>query len=299
MPTDPADRAAPIRVTDVLLRAWALPQPGAGDDKDERGRVLVIAGSREMPGAAVLAGLAALRAGAGKLLVATGAAAAGTVALAVPEARVVALPETVDAGLAPDGAALLEDSVRRVDAVLIGPGLVDEAPTCRFVAALLARCTGVPVVLDALAMGVVAGVGRFAQPVALTPHAGEMAHLSGAAKEAIESDAAAVALDAARRWNAVVTLKGAATHVAAAAGKLWLHEGGNAGLATSGSGDTLAGIVVGLAARGATLEQACVWGVALHAAAGNALAARLGPLGYLARELPAEIPRLMHALGRG
>lgn len=292
-------RDSPIRVTDVLLRGWPLPQPEAGDDKDGRGRTLVIAGSREMPGAAVLAGTAALRAGAGKLLVATGAAAAGAVAHALPEARVIGLPETPGGGLAPEGAAQLADAVRRVDAVLVGPGLVDDAPTCRFVAALLPACAGIPVVLDALAMGVVARLGRFAQPVALTPHAGEMAHLSGATKEAIEDDAAVRARDAARRWHAIVALKGAATHVAMPDGRLWLHEGGNAGLATSGSGDTLAGIVTGLAARGAALEQACVWGIALHAAAGNALAARLGPLGYLARELPAEIPRLMQALAHG
>jgi hydroxyethylthiazole kinase-like uncharacterized protein yjeF len=258
----------------------------------------VIAGSREMPGAAVLAGTAALRAGAGKLVVATGAAAAATVALALPEARVVALPETPAGGLPAGSLTLLDDVLRRVDAVLVGPGLVDEAPTCGFVAALLRR-SAVPVVLDALAMGAVGELGRFAQPVALTPHAGEMAHLTGTPKEAIEREAGDAACDAARRWNAVVALKGAATHVAAADGRHWLHEGGNAGLATSGSGDTLAGIVVGLAARGATLEQACVWGVALHAAAGNALAARLGPLGYLARELPAEIPRLMQALAHG
>ena len=158
-----AGREQPIRVTDVLLRAWALPQPEAGDDKDERGRTLVIAGSREMPGAAVLAATAALRAGAGKLLVATGAAAAGAVALALPEARVVALPETPAGGLAPEGAASLADAVRRVDAVLVGPGLVDEEPTCRFVAALLLavrRDSGRPRR---------AGDGRGGEPRALRP----------------------------------------------------------------------------------------------------------------------------------
>ncbi|MDQ3196274.1 MAG: hypothetical protein M3Q32_07875, partial [Pseudomonadota bacterium] len=79
-------------------------------------------------------------------------------------------------------------------------------------------------------------------------------------------------------------------------GKTWCHQSGNIGLAISGSGDTLAGIIAGLAARGATLEQAGAWGVALHALAGEKLATRFGPLGYLASELAAEVPALMHKL---
>jgi NAD(P)H-hydrate repair Nnr-like enzyme with NAD(P)H-hydrate dehydratase domain len=94
----------------------------------------------------------------------------------------------------------------------------------------------------------------------------------------------------------VVALKGATTVLATPDGKLWQHQGGNAGLAISGSGDTLAGIIVGLLARGASLEQAAAWGVVLHAAAGEQLALRCGPLGYLARELAAEVPALLRIL---
>jgi NAD(P)H-hydrate repair Nnr-like enzyme with NAD(P)H-hydrate dehydratase domain len=101
---------------------------------------------------------------------------------------------------------------------------------------------------------------------------------------------------AATRWNAIVALKGARTVVASPGGTLWQHEGGNVGLATSGSGDTLAGIIAGLAARGATLEQATCWGVALHARAGERLGRKYGQLGYLARELPGEVPRLLEQL---
>jgi NAD(P)H-hydrate repair Nnr-like enzyme with NAD(P)H-hydrate dehydratase domain len=92
-------------------------------------------------------------------------------------------------------------------------------------------------------------------------------------------------------------LKGASTFIAAVNGEMWRHDGANVGLAVSGSGDTLAGIIGGLAARGAALEQASAWGVVLHARAGDALAARFGPLGYFARELAAEVPALMHSLG--
>jgi ADP-dependent NAD(P)H-hydrate dehydratase len=140
---------------------------------------------------------------------------------------------------------------------------------------------------------------RFEVPVIVTPHAGEMAHLTGGDKRDILADPDRFAISAAERWNAVVALKGARTVIATPGdGKLWQHEGGNIGLATSGSGDTLAGIVAGLAARGATLAQAACWGVALHARAGERLAARFGVLGYLAREIPAEVPALMEALAR-
>jgi hydroxyethylthiazole kinase-like uncharacterized protein yjeF len=131
--------------------------------------------------------------------------------------------------------------------------------------------------------------------VLLTPHAGEMAKLTGLTKDAVVADPAAVAARAARRWNAVVALKGSVTYVATPAGRLWCHQGGNVGLASSGSGDVLAGIIAGLAARGAALEQAAAWGVALHAHAGDRLAKRIGTLGFLAREIGAEIPGLLDA----
>ena len=170
--------------------------------------------------------------------------------------------------------------------------------------ALLPRLTGsdTSVVLDACAMGAIlfppqgAAPFRFTQPLVLTPHAGEMAHLSGDAKDAIVADPDRHALAAAVRWNAIVALKGARTIITAPDGARWQHAGGNVGLATSGSGDTLAGIIAGLAARGATLAQATCWGVALHAQAGARLALQFGQLGYLARELPGEIPFLLEAI---
>ena len=90
----------------------------------------------------------------------------------------------------------------------------------------------------------------------------------------------------------MVALKGASSVIATPDGRLWSHRGGKAGLATSGSGDTLAGIIGGLAARGAAPEQACAWGIMLHAGAGARLA-RTAPLGFLARELPAEVPAVL------
>ena len=281
-----------------LLRRWPLPRVAEDADKEDRGRVLVVAGSREIPGAALLAGIAALRAGAGKLVVATAQSVAQPLALALPEARVIALPETDRGSLAPSAVELLADSARHTQAALLGPGLMDESGTCRFMEGLLPLLAHAPVVLDALAMDIVRQVSRFDQPLLLTPHAGEMAHLLGQRKEDILAEPQRAARDAARGWNAVVALKGATTLIATPEGTCWCHEGGHPGLATSGSGDVLAGLIAGFAARQAPLEQACAWGVVLHAQAGAALARRLGPLGFLARELAAEIPPLVSRLQR-
>ncbi|HUP10434.1 MAG TPA: NAD(P)H-hydrate dehydratase [Caldimonas sp.] len=289
----------PVEVDDALLRAWPLPQPDAAGDKEERGRTLVVAGSRELVGAAALAGTASLRAGAGRLTIATARSVAPMLALAVPEARVIGLPETPAGGLDARGADALRDVIAKTDAVLIGPGLQDEDAACSFVAALASQVAGAAMVLDALALNALGRGTRFEQPPLITPHAGEMAHLCGASKEDIERAPAAAARGAAARWNAIVALKGARTHVATPDGGLWHHEQGLAGLATSGSGDVLAGLVTGLAARGTPLVQACVWGVALHARAGARLADEIGPLGFLARELAACVPGLLSELARG
>jgi hydroxyethylthiazole kinase-like uncharacterized protein yjeF len=288
-----------IRVTTDLLRGWPLPTPDGDGDKEDRGRTLIVAGSREIPGAAVLSGTAALRAGAGKLLLAAPHGIAASLAIAVPESRVVALPEAAGGGLAPEGARALEGFARKIDGLLMGPGLMEAGTTCRFIAEVLDRFAGVPTVLDALAMEVVSTRARFDTPVLMTPHAGEMAHLTGGDKAAVQADAASACIEAAARWNAVVALKGATTYVATPEGTVWRHDGGNVGLATSGSGDFLAGVIAGLLARGASLEQAAVWGVALHARAGERLADGIGRLGYLARELAGPIPSLMHELQAG
>ena len=302
-----ATPASPATVDNAFLREWPLPATPSDGDKEVRGHVLILGGSAEMPGAVILAATAALRAGAGKLTIATGASVAKLVALAIPEARVIALRENKVGGFTRDATAELNPLADRVNAILIGPGMQDEGATAALVRALLPRLDGTSVVLDACAMGIILNPDlapqqlpfRFELPVIVTPHAGEMAHLTGTPKEAILADPDRHAARAAEQWNAVVALKGARTVIASPGQSMWQHEGGNIGLAISGSGDTLAGIIAGLAARGASLEQAACWGVALHARAGDKLAERLGTLGYLAREIPHEIPALMESIARG
>jgi ADP-dependent NAD(P)H-hydrate dehydratase len=296
-----------------VLHDWPLPMPSAAGDKEERGRILIIGGSREMPGAAILAATAALRAGAGKLTIASAASIAHAIALTIPESRVIGLAETGQGAIAPAAVQQLEAAAERADAILIGPGMQDEAATVELVLALLPKLGAQKIVLDAYAMNAVPHLTsgetaliparpqsswtRTETRLLITPHAGEMAHLTGTDKAAVVADPGNTARSAARRWNTMVTLKGATTYIASPYGPMWRHEGGNIGLAISGSGDTLAGLIAGLAARGATLDQAGAWGVTLHARAGEILAERFGPLGYLASEISAEIPRLMHAFG--
>lgn len=288
-----------IEVNDEMLRASPLPIQDGGD-KEDRGCVLIVAGSREIPGAVVLSATAALRAGAGKVTIGAPASIANSVAFAVPEARVIALEETPEGGIASKAAAALEALAGRMGAVLIGPGLPDGPESCELASRLLKTFEDAPIVLDAAAMSVVClspkEPRRFSSPVLMTPHAGEMAALTGSSKDSIQANPEDAACGAARAWNAVVALKGPITIIATPDARVWRHEGGNFGLATSGSGDVLAGIIGGLMARGTKLETAAAWGIALHARAGERLALKLGVVGYLARELAGEVPALMAAL---
>ena len=300
-PQPPAPNARPLLITPALLRGWPLPQPGEEGDKEERGRVLVVGGAAEMPGAVILAATAALRAGAGKLQIATARSIAQVVAAAMPEARVFALPETRAGGIAATASAEIAGRIEEVQAVLIGPGMIDEQAVKRLMKNLLPRIGRATVVLDAAALSCFKGSTELLSQqdcqAVLTPHAGEMAKLLGADKDSITFEPQATARQAAIALRAVVALKGAETIIAAYGNtKTYCNRAGNVGLATSGSGDVLSGIIAGLAARGATLVQAAVWGVYLHARAGERLAKRMGRLGYLARELSAEVPALMSEL---
>ncbi|MDM0035685.1 NAD(P)H-hydrate dehydratase [Variovorax sp. J22P271] len=292
-----ATGSRPKRLTPAALARWPLPKPGDDADKEDRGHVLIVAGSQEMPGAALLAAVAALRAGAGKLTMAAPACIAQGLAFAVPEARVVSLPQARSGGLLVRGGDALAATAEHVRALVVGPGMQDERATVGFVRALMPLFSHATVVLDALALSIVRH-GALDQPTVLTPHAGEMAYLSGQSKEAVCADPVGAAREAATRWNGCVALKGGSTVIASPDGAMWKFDDGAAGLATSGSGDTLAGLIGGLAARGLQPLPACAWGVVAHASAGAALARLHGPVGYLARELARELPGSLHALSQ-
>lgn len=264
--------------------------------------MLVVGGAPELPGAVILAATAALRAGAGKLQIATCRSIAQAIAVIVPEARVIPLPETKAGAIAHSAAGKIIEHARSAQAVLFGPGVMGEDATVRLLKSILPEVSGVPLVLDAGALVCVERDEECLHPlkgeVILTPHAGEMSRMLGAEKEEVEREAMGTAQRTARLLRAVVALKGARTYISAPTGETYCNRTGNVGLATSGSGDTLSGIITGLTARGATPLQAAVWGVHLHGRAGDRLARRVGPLGFLARELLDEVPSLMAQLSR-
>lgn len=292
----------PTLITPAFLRQNPLPSPDGGGDKNVRGSVLIVGGAPALPGAVILAATAALRAGAGRLRIMTCRSIAQAVGVAVPESMAVGLDETDSGALAASAADRIVEAANGVDAVLLGPGMEDPDAVTALLALVVPRLDGPTIVLDAAALAFVSQHAEGLYPLegraVLTPHATEMALMLGIEKDAVAADPPAIARRAAAERQAVTALKGAETFIATPDGALYHNKAGNVGLATSGSGDTLAGIVAGLAARGAEPWLAAVWGVYLHAAAGDVLARRHGSLGFLARELLSEIPALMASLAK-
>lgn len=288
------------QVTADFLRANPLPAPEREGDKQQRGRVLIIAGSVELAGAALLAGLSVLRAGAGILQIATCRTVAPHLGIAMPEAMVVACDETSSGEVAPSNAQRLADLASGCDAILIGPGMTDEEAVGNFTSDLLRRIDGANFVLDAAAFTCLRKtpelLSKHAGRIVGTPHSGEMAKFLETERSEVDADPLKAARRAAERLGAVVAMKGASTHVVAPQGNAWLCDHGSIALATSGSGDTLAGILAGLLARGASPTLATLWAVYLHGEAGRRLAKRNGAFGMLAREIPGEIPAIMQDL---
>jgi hydroxyethylthiazole kinase-like uncharacterized protein yjeF len=289
----------PVEVSPSLLADMPLPFPSEDSDKEARGRVIVIGGSADVPGAVRLAGEAALRAGAGKLQLAVPAPVASGLAIAVPEARVFGLAER-KGEIAPDAADVIEGFAGKCEAVVIGPGMIDKDLAAALAGRLLSSVRGPGFVLDAAAMIHLTRnpdlVRRHEGRVILTPHAGEMAALTGNGKHEVTADPLPLAREMAGTLNAVIALKGKDTFIVRPDGYAWVYRGQAVGLATSGSGDVLAGIMAGLLARGASPAGAAIWAVYLHGQAGMRLSRSVGPLGFLARELPGEIPGLLAAL---
>ncbi|MET0273943.1 MAG: NAD(P)H-hydrate dehydratase [Phenylobacterium sp.] len=291
--------SAPIEVTPELLASWRPPPVAHETDKDARGRVLVLAGGAQVAGATLLTAVAALRAGAGTLQVGAPRSLALGLALALPEARVIPAPETPEGELAPEAAGALGEALAKCDAAVIGPGMLDEGAAGELALRVIAG-DAPALVIDAAAMQGPAKDPKRAHPLSgrlvLTPHAGEMAAILGCDKDEVEADPLGVARKAAANMKAVIVLKGAVTLIVSPDGSAWSHDGGSPGLATSGSGDVLSGIIVGLLARGASPAQAAVWGVYVHAKAGARLSKRIGRVGFLARELLDEIAPVLDGL---
>lgn len=280
-------------VTPARLRSWPLSEPGVG--KEARGTVLVLGGSATTPGAVRLAGEAALRAGAGKLVLATARSVAPALAVAVPEARVLGLEEDEDGSIASTAAPTVLDAADGVDALLVGPGFVDAEAAVTLLSLILPKAT-CPVVVDALGTAYLTarpdGLSHLAGAAIVTANTKELCLMLGREGEEDE-DTEAAARELAQRAGVVVVAGGAGKAIAAPDGGTWVVEGGGPGLGVSGSGDVQAGIAAGLLARGEEPTKAAVWAAYLHARAGERLAGSVARLGYLARELPPVVPHVI------
>jgi hydroxyethylthiazole kinase-like uncharacterized protein yjeF len=295
----PAEPAAGAREVDrVVLAEHAPPSDGDATDKFARGQVVVLGGDAETPGGVVLAALAALRAGAGRAHVVTDPDVTHAMAVANPELRVSALPVDVrrDRELA--------ESVARADAVVIGTGCRDRARSGSLVEQVVPLVSDRAVLcLDASALAVVADrpalISACDGRAILLPNIGEAAALLRTSRDAVERDPGATVRQAVTCFRNPVAVRGATTWMGAPESELYVERGGHPALGTSGSGDVLVGLVAALAARGATPLGAVVWGVHVHARCGEALAARHGGLGLLARDLLEQVPRTLNELARG
>jgi hydroxyethylthiazole kinase-like uncharacterized protein yjeF len=280
-----------------LLRAWPLPIDEHGD-KLTRGTVLVIAGSTTTAGAALLAGTAALRMGAGRLQIATAAPISMGLSIAMPEALVLPLPVDSDNHLLADQAtATLADPVANAQAILIGPGMVGIGAIRAIVEQIADSMSAEGVVVaDAAALQAIASTdrgvsGALGKRLVLTPNRDELQNLV-AALGVTESDDDA-ATRAAEELGAVITSFGDVTSFDE---RRWRATAATPGLGTSGSGDVLAGLVAGAAARCGDPAQAACWATYVHGTTGNRLSERLGTMSFIARELLDEVPHVLAEL---
>jgi NAD(P)H-hydrate epimerase len=277
-----------------------LPARPARGHKGTFGKVLVVAGSLDYAGAALLVCRAAGRAGAGLVTLAVPETLQPLFAAKVVEATTMALPEDDVEEVDPEP-ALARILDHEHDALVVGPGLRPGLATAELVRELIdgGGEERAPAVLDAEALRSLASMDAWwegdRRAAVLTPHAGEFARMrvgSGIAPDAdgdlADDDAARVAAtkDAAAAWRQVVVLKGARTVVASPDGEVALAPFENPALATGGTGDVLAGAIGALLAQGLTPFAAARLGVYLHGAAGDALRERFGDAGLLASDLP-------------
>ena len=288
----------PVLVDEALFARWPLPEPGS--EKHARGTILMVGGSATVPGAMLLAGDAALRAGGGKLQVATTDSVAAQMAVSIPEALVSRMPESLSGDISAEAADRIADLAEGATAVLIGPGMTDPAAAVRLLRELVPRLSHQRVVVDALASAYVTEdvecLRHLETRAILTLNHSELSLTLGVDQDEVDEDPLGAAARLAERAEAVVLCGGEDKYVATPDGDGWQITAGVPGLGVSGSGDVQAGIVTGLVAGGADPAQAAAWGGWLHGSAGESLARSVGPVGFLARELPAAVPPLLARL---
>lgn len=279
-----------------LLR---LPARREDSNKGTFGRLLLIAGSKGMSGAAYLGALSAYRSGVGLVKIMTVEDNRQILQSQLPEAIVETYrPEDV---MQEEGgfAAFIEAQCGWATSIVMGPGLSGEPYVERLVELVLTHAY-VPIVLDADALNAVAAhpalTAYYTENIIITPHIGEMSRLTGRSVSEIKADALTVAREYSGNHGITCVLKDAVTVTADRDGITYLNAGGNSGMAKGGSGDVLAGIIGSLLAQGTELTDAAVFGVCLHGLAGDAAAKALGKRSILAHEIGDFIPEVLSEL---
>lgn len=294
----------PLELLSSLWVSQHLPARPLNSHKGTFGHLLVVAGSRNYIGAAYLASQAAVRVGAGLVTLATPESVYRIVASKLTEAIYLPLPEDDAGRIHPNAAQLIRESLPRYDAVLVGCGLGWSSGTTEFLERLLLSepQPTLPVVIDADGLNNLSQLPdwwqRLGGPVALTPHPGEMATLTGTKTAEVQEDRIAAACQWAARWNATVALKGAYTVVAEPSGMARVSPFANPGLASGGTGDVLTGIIGGLMAQGLSPYDAACCGVYLHGLAGEAVREAMGDTGTIASDLIWRLPKTIKGLRR-
>ncbi len=285
-------------ITEKMVREW-WPQRKGLEHKGSFGRVLVIAGSRGMSGAAVLAAQGAARSGAGLVTLGVPAGIHDIVESKLTEVMTFPLPETEKGTLDRTALDTVIERAGNADVLALGPGLGGGHETKALVKEILLKLEK-PCVLDADGLNAMAGRTElfrlFKSELVLTPHPGEMARLSNVDTGKVQSNRLGIASQKASEWNAIVALKGAGTIVAGPDGTIFLNGTGNPGMAGGGTGDVLTGIIAGLIAQGMTPLHAAAAGVYLHGLAGDAAAEVKGMAGMLARDLLERLPSVLKGI---
>jgi len=278
----------------MTLPVGLLPPRSPETHKGDVGRVLVVAGSPGLTGAAAMCSMGALRAGAGLVTLGIPAGLQDVMAVKLTEVMTRSLPETKARTLSLQALPELVTLIETMDAVAIGPGLSQESQTKQLVRQVLPRVTK-PCVVDADGLNALADepqvLKRLTTPLIVTPHPGEMARLIRQSAADVQRDRERTAKSFAEQSRAVVVLKGHRTIVANVDGEVYVNETGNPGMASGGMGDVLTGIIAGLLGQKLSLFDAARLGVSLHGLAGDLAAADLGQVGLIASDLLARIPQ--------
>jgi NAD(P)H-hydrate epimerase len=296
-----AVEALPVELLNPRWVRQRLPARPAAANKGTFGRVLVVAGSKHYAGAARLAALGALRAGAGLVTLACPTSVQPLVAPGAAEVTYLPLREE-GGGIAGEAAVEVARALPAYDVLLLGPGLGQGPGQVAFARQVLCSLTedGPAALIDADGLNNLAKLPHWWERVAarcvLTPHPGEQARLARRSIADIQSDRLAAARGAAREWRQTVVLKGACTVVAAPDGRAGVNPYANPALASAGTGDVLAGAIAGLLAQGLSPFEAACCGAYLHAAAAEGLRAELGDAGLLAGDLLIELPKTVREL---